>query len=97
MCNIFMMTYISLLVEGAHQVHHQCQHAWLSWYIKCLLQHADMQPLEAGRSMAFTLAKLRQDYLGVQLNAWKVGQPRSASAPARGDCSHALGRVHGRV
>ncbi len=43
--------------------------------------------------MAFTLAKLRQDYLGVQLNAWKVGQPLSASAPARGACSHALVRV----
>ncbi len=25
-----------------------------------------------GRSMSFTVAKLRQDYLGVQLNAWKV-------------------------
>ncbi len=43
--------------------------------------------------MSFTLAKLKQDYLGVQLNAWKVDPPPSASAPARGDCSHALSRV----
>jgi hypothetical protein len=59
-----------------------------------MLQHITTSRLwEAGRSMSFTLAKLKQDYLGVQLNAWKVDPPPSASAPARGDCSHALSRV----
>ena len=74
LCNILLISYISMVVEGAHLF---CRYALFTAMVCGEVQAVKpptmLVPVRpAGKSAEITNAKLRNDYPGIQLHGWKV-------------------------
>ena len=73
LCNILLLSYISLLIEGTQRLEELVDRARLV-SVNCH-NVTDGWPIRwqcAGKSVEATSAKLRESYPGIQLNGWKV-------------------------